>query len=129
MQTADRFDDDIRNWVMDKINIGLNRAKEIEVDFVTKNNKEIQKLWKKFSQRKSGFYTKQQENYLKKKPYKISQDKSRLPLQLRSLIQEYIPRETKLNSIELFIRWIIEKENIDEYDDRVQKLIKYERNI
>lgn len=91
-------------------------------------NKEIQKLWKQFSQRKSGFYTKEQENYLNRRPYRITNDNSKLPLQLRFLIQEYIPRDIK-NNIELFIRWIMEKRGVDEYDDIVQKLIKYERSL
>ena len=92
-------------------------------------NKEIQKLWKQFSQQTSGFFTKEQENYLKKRPYKITQDHSKLPLQLRILIQEYLPKKTKLNNIELFIRWIIEKKGMDEDDERVQKLIRFEKNL
>lgn len=101
---------------------------EEKINEETDINKEIQKLWKQFSQRKSGFYTKEQENYLNRRPYRITNDNSKLPLQLRSLIQEYIPRDIKSN-IELFIRWIMEKRGVDEYDDRVQKLIKYERSF
>jgi hypothetical protein len=45
-QLADRFDDDIRNWVFDEINIGLNRAKEIESEFGIKNNEFVIRLQK-----------------------------------------------------------------------------------
>jgi len=111
------YSDEIEKKIEEKI------KKETDI------NKNIEILWKQFSQQKSGLFTKEQENYRKKKPFNISQDHSRRPLPLRILIQEYLPRKTKLNHIELFIRWIIKEKGIDEDDERVQKLIKFEKNL
>lgn len=111
------YSDEIEKKIEEKI------KKETDI------NKNIEILWKQFSQQKSGLFTKEQEKDRKKKPFNISQDHSRLPLPLRIFIREYLPRKTKLNHIELFIRWIIKEKGIDEDDKRVQKLIKFEKNL
>jgi len=44
VQTADRYDDDYRNFVLEQINIAIRKAVEIEYAFTSKNDIEVRKL-------------------------------------------------------------------------------------
>ena len=91
-------------------------------------NAVIQKLWKEYTSKQSGMFTKQQQQYKKGLPFKSHKNKSNLPFELRLLIQQYVPKDLKSN-LDVFIKWIESKDKTKQVREAVQKLKKFKKNL
>lgn len=102
----------------------IEHAISIEMD----KNVTIQKLWKEYSSKQSGMFTKQQQQYKNGLPFKSHKNKSNLPFELRLLIQQYVPKDLKSN-LDFFIKWIENKNKTKEQTEALQKLKKFKKNV
>lgn len=103
------------------------------VDFELSKNRIIQEWWEEYRSPPSGFFTKAQQKYIKGKSNQRGTvqnfNTANVPLDVRFMIQAFIPKNFKSN-IDKFMNWIQDKKE-DAYERRaiLTKLRNYKKSF